>query len=82
MSKASITKSYDSLPILVRILLQIFLGAFISGIYRIIKFVETRNVLTLVVGILGLVTGVGNAILWIVDLVTLLTSGKVLFCAD
>ncbi len=53
------TQKYEELPKIVKIILQIFLGGLIGGIYRIIRFVETKNVVTLVVGILVLVTGIG-----------------------
>jgi len=46
------TQKYEELPKIVKIILQIFLGGLIGGIYRIIRFVETKNVVTLVVGIL------------------------------
>ena len=65
-----ITEMYEDLPKIVKILLQIFLGGVIGGIYRILRFLETKQVVTLVVGILCLVTGVGNTIAWIIDLVT------------
>lgn len=81
-SKSTLTGTYDSLGLIVKLILQIFFGYIISGAYRIVKFVERKNVLTLIVGILGLVTGIGNAILWIVDLITLLTNNKFLLFAD
>ena len=76
------TATYDALPKWVKILLQLFLGALIGGIYRILKFLETKNAVTLVVGILVLVTGIGNFIAWIVDLVTEITSNKISVFAD
>ena len=65
-----LTEMYENLPKLVKILLQIFLGGVIGGVYRILRFLETKNIVTLVVGILVLVTGVGNLIVWVLDLVT------------
>ena len=82
MANNSFTASYEALPKIVKVLLQLFLGYLISGIYRIVRFVETKNVVTLVVGILALVTGVGNFIAWIVDLVTEITSNKISVLAD
>ena len=76
------TNTYDSLPKWVKVLLQLFLGSLIGGIYRILKFLETKNVVTLVVGILVLVTGVGNAIAWIVDLITTIAHNKIEILAD
>ncbi|MBP3332928.1 MAG: hypothetical protein IKM18_06580 [Clostridia bacterium] len=72
-----ITETYENLPKIVKILLQIFLGGAIGGIYRIIRFLETKNIVTLVVGILCLVTGVGNFVAWIVDLVTEITKNRI-----
>ena len=63
-----ITETYENLPKIVKILIQIFVGSLISGLYRIIRFLETKNIVTLVVGILCFV-GLGF-IFWIIDLVT------------
>ena len=76
------TKTYDSLPKIAKILLQIFFGWLIGGAYRIARYFETKNIVTLVVGILVLVTGVGNNIAWIVDFVTMITSNKITVLAD
>lgn len=81
MSK-SFTASYDSLPLIVRLLIQIIAGAVVGGIYRIVKFLETRNVATLIVGLLVLFTGIGNLIAWVVDLITLILKGKYTVFAD
>ncbi len=78
----SFTEAYEALPKLVKVLLQLLLGAVVGGIYRIIRFVETKNVVTLVVGILVLVTGVGNLIAWVVDLITEIVSNRITVFAD
>ncbi|MBR2651072.1 MAG: hypothetical protein IKD45_05370 [Clostridia bacterium] len=80
MAKSSLTATYESLPKIVKIIIQIVLGAIVGGVYRIVKFLETKNVVTLVVGILNFV-GLGF-ILWIVDIVTEITSNKITFLAD
>ena len=82
MANNSLTASYEALPKIVKVLLQLFLGAVIGGIYRIVRFLETKNVVTLVVGILVLVTGIGNFIAWVVDLVTEITQNKITVLAD
>lgn len=73
----SITEMYESLPKIVKVLLQLFLGGVIGGVYRIIRFLETKNIVTLIVGILCLVTGVGNGIAWVVDLITEITKNRI-----
>lgn len=75
MANNSFTASYESLPKIVKILLQIFLGALISGLYRIIRFLETKNIVTLVVGILCF-CGLGF-VFWVIDLVTEILSNKI-----
>ena len=80
--KNSLTKAYDSLSVLVRIIIQIVFGVIVSGIYRIVRFTETGNVVTLVVGLLLTFTGIGNVIGWIVDLVTLIMNGKYTVLVD
>ena len=82
MSNNSLTASYDSLPLLLRIIIQIIGGFIVGGIYRIVKFLETKNVVTLVVGLLTTFTVIGNSIAWIVDLITLIINGKYTVFAD
>ena len=77
-----ITETYENLPKIAKILLQIFFGGLIAGVYRIVRYFETKNIVTLVVGILVLVTGVGNFIAWVVDLVTQITKNRITVLAD
>ncbi len=69
-NNTAITEMYENLPKIAKILIQFFLGAVVSGLYRVLRFLETKNVVTLVVGIISLVSGGLFGILWIVDLVT------------
>ena len=77
-----ITKMYDELPKIVKILVQIFLGYVVGGIYRVIRFTETKNIVTLIVGLVGLLTGFGNFIVWLTDLISVITKDKITFLAD
>lgn len=72
-----LTETYESLPKIVKIIIQLFLGSVVGGVYRIIRFTETKNIVTLVVGILVLFTGIGNAIAWVVDLITEIISNRI-----
>ncbi len=80
--KGALTGAYESLPKILKLILQLFFGYLIGGIYRIVRFAEKGNVVTLVVGILVLVTGLGNAIAWVVDFITELLSNKITVLAD
>lgn len=77
-----LTRQYEDLPKIAKIILQLFFGGIIGGIYRIVRYVEKNNVVTLVVGILCLVTGIGNFIAWIVDLVTEILYNRITVLAD
>ena len=79
-NNSSITAMYEDLPKIAKILLQIFLGSLISGVYRILRYLETKNIVTLIVGILCFV-GLGF-IFWIVDLVTEITGNRISVLAD
>ena len=72
-----ITEMYEELPKIVKILLQIFLGAIVSGVYRVLRFLETKNMTTLIVGVISLVTGGVFGILWLIDLITEITKNRI-----
>ena len=77
-----ITEMFESLPLVGKILLLVFLGGFISPLYRILRYVETKNTTTLIVGIVCLVTGCGNVVLQVIDIITELTKGRITVLAD
>lgn len=78
----SICTMFEELPKIVKILLVIFLGGLIGGLYRILKYVESKNTVTLIVGVVWLVTGGVFGIGWIVDLVTEITKDRITVLAD
>ena len=81
MENQTLTAKYEALPKIAKILLQIFLGALVGGIYRIIRYTETKNTLTLIVGIVALIPPF-SFVAWIVDLVTEITDNKIKVLAD
>ena len=81
-NKGTYTHYYDELPKIAKILIQIFAGAIVGGIYRIARYLETKNIVTLVAGLLTIFTGVGNLIAWIIDLVTMITKEEISVLAD
>lgn len=81
MASNSITATYESLPKIAKVLIQIFLGAIVGGIYRILRFLETKNTVTLVAGIIALIPG-PDLIAWIVDLVTEIMHNRITILAD
>lgn len=77
-----LTEMYESLPKLAKILIQLFLGSVVGGVYRIVRYFETQNIVTLVVGLLVTFTGIGNLIAWILDLLTEITQNRITILAD
>ena len=77
-----LTEMYEALPKIAKILIQIILGGIVGGVYRIVRFFETKNLITLVVGLLCTFTGVGNVIAWVLDLVTEITDNRIKILAD
>jgi len=82
MASSSLTAQYESLPKIAKVLIQLFLGAVVGGIYRIVRYTETKNTVTLVVGLLTTFTGIGNGIAWVVDLVTEILNNRITVLAD
>ena len=81
MAKKGLTASYEALPKIVKVLLQIFLGAIVGGAYRIVRYFETKNIVTLVAGVLCLIPPV-SFVAWVIDLVTEITNDKISVLAD
>ena len=79
--KKTITGAYEALPKLAKILIQIFLGAVVGGIYRILRFLETKNVVTLVAGILALIPPI-SVVFWVLDLITEITGDRITVLAN
>ena len=80
MANKSLTATYEALPKIAKIIIQIFLGALVGGVYRILRYLETKNIVTLVAGILNFF-GVG-VIFWVVDLVTEVLNDRITVLAD
>lgn len=66
-------KAYNGLSWIVKLLLQIFLGFFVSIIYRIFSLLKDFKLSTLVGLILSIIPGP----FWIIDLVTVILGGKI-----
>ena len=79
--KSAITGTYEALPKILKLILQFFFGYIIGGVYRIIRFVETGRISTLIVGLLVLLTGVGNIIAWVLDFITELLHDRIVYFA-
>lgn len=81
MKVTEVTAWYESLPKWVKILVQVIAGAIIGGVYRILKFVENKNTVTLVAGIIALIPPV-DFVFWIIDIVTEAMYDRITILAD
>lgn len=81
--KGEWTGAFDNLPKIAKVVLQIVISWAINlgGIYRILRYCETQNIVTLVAGILALIPGPGT-VFWIIDIITLILDDKITVLAD
>lgn len=80
MAAKTLTAQFENLPKIAKVLILIFVGVIVSGIYRIVRYLETKNIVTLVAGILCF-TGIGF-VFGIVDAVTEILNNKITLLAD
>ncbi len=73
----SIIKAFDRLPLLVKVIFALPVLDILWGFYRLCRSIHHKNVLGIVLGILMLV--LCPTILWILDIITILLSGRVLW---
>ena len=79
--KKTLTGAYEALPKLAKIIIQILTGYIFGGVYRILRYFEKKNTVTLVIGILALIPPI-DFIFWIVDLYTEITKDRITVLAD
>lgn len=70
-------KAMEKLPQILKIILALPGLDIVWAIYRIVKGVCKKNIITLIAGILWIIPG--SVICWIVDLITTIFSNKVIF---
>lgn len=68
-------KTFDDLPLIVKVILCIPMLDIVWSIYKICRSVSKNNVLGIILGILTIFPGA--FFIWIIDLVTVLLNGKV-----
>ena len=81
MASNSITAQFESLPKIAKVLLLFFLGYIVSGVYRILRYLDSKNTSTLIAGILAFVPVI-CVVFWILDLVAAIKDEKFSFMAD
>ena len=79
--KGGLTAAYEALPKILKLVLQFFFGWFSAPAYRIVKFLEKGDKLTLIVGIVTIIPPF-DVIAWVVDFITELLSDKITVLAD
>ena len=83
MAKETFMDKFESLPKAVKVLLFLFpiTGWALSSVYRFFFFAEKRELMTLVIGIIGLITGIGIIFGW-ADAISELKFNKVTFFVE
>ena len=70
-------KSFDNLPKLVKLILALPVLDIVWAIYRLCKSIDKGNLIGIILGIVLIV--VCPVILWVVDIITILLTDKVLW---
>jgi len=71
-------KAYDNLPMILRLILQIFFGYIISPVYRIVAALSSKlDLLKLILYIILYI--ILAPLIWIIDIITIILSGKITF---
>ena len=73
----SLIKSFDNLPLIVKIIFTLPLLDILWVVYRLIRSIVHNNVLGIVLAVLLIV--IGLPFLWLVDIITLIVTGKVIW---
>ena len=75
-----IVEAFDNLPWIVKLILALpIVDGIAYGIYRIAKGLDKNDMFMVIVGILWIF--VGATLFWIIDLVSVILYGKVVFIA-
>lgn len=68
-------KTLDNLPLIVKLILCIPLLDIVWSVYKLCRSITKNNVLGIILAVLTIVPGA--AFIWLIDLLTLLFTGKV-----
>ncbi len=75
-----IVQAFDNLPFLVKLILAFpFIDGIAYGIYRVAKGIDRNDIIMIAAGIVWLL--IGWAILWIIDLISVILYRKVVLFA-
>ena len=70
-------KEMDNLPIILKVILAIPMLDIVWVIYRIVRSINNNSIFGIVLGVILLVVGI--PFLWLIDIITLLITDKVLW---
>ena len=70
-------KWMDGNPNWLKVILAIPMLQIVWGIYRVVKAIKKKNILFIIIGILLIVPGA--ALVWLVDMITLIVMDKILW---
>jgi hypothetical protein len=73
-----LVKAFDDLPWIIKLIFALpGLDGILWGIYRIAKGLSTNNTTLVIIGILWIVLGI--AILWIIDIISIILNKKLVW---
>ncbi len=77
--KRTITESFNGLPLWQKILFELVFGWLMASVYRVTRFFESRNLSTLMFGLLCIPL---FPFVWLIDFLGICVYGKITFLAD
>ncbi|HOJ45259.1 MAG TPA: hypothetical protein PK340_04445 [Bacilli bacterium] len=76
----SFIKTFDDLPFILKVIFALPGLDFLWGIYRLLKGIDKKNTVLIIVGAIWILAGA--AILWIIDLITIILNKKPTILVD
>ncbi len=78
-SKKSLTTGFNALKLWQKLLVELLFGWLMASLYRIVRWFETRNLATLMFGLLCMAL---FPFVWMIDFLSIAVYGKISFLAD
>lgn len=73
----SIIKAFDNLPLIVKVILALPVLDIVWAVYRLCRSLDKNNAVGIILAVIMLL--ICPAIFWLVDIITLLVMGKVIW---
>ncbi len=77
MNTKTLATQFNQLPYVLKLILVIMGSSIMSCLYRVFKYLETKQIVTLLAAIAIFVIPCVAPVLWVLDIVTMITKGEI-----